>query len=136
MPKVVSLTVKCPHCSASLMDEGHLINNKPSIRLSIETPLHQKGNIWLSSIYGDFNYSCEFEIHEGDVVKFTCPQCQEDLKKKKIECDICGAPIISVNCSIGGRVSFCSRNGCKNHYVVFEELDTTIRKYYDEYGYH
>lgn len=136
MTKIVSLVVKCPHCNSSLMDDHYLINNKPSIRLNIKTPRHQQGNIWLSSIYGDYHYSCEFEIIEGDVVSFNCPSCQESLERKKIECDVCGAPIVSFNCSVGGRVSICSRSGCKNHYVVFEDLDTTIRKYYDEYGYH
>ncbi len=136
MPKVVSIAVKCPHCNTSLMDDSHLINNRESIRLNIETTIHQKGNIWLSSIYGDYNYSCEFQIPEGDIVNFYCPHCHEDLKRKKVECDICGAPIVSFNSTVGGRVSICSRNGCKNHYVVFEDLDTAIRKFYDEYGYH
>lgn len=118
------------------MDEGHLINNKPSIKLLIQTAIHQKGYIWLSSIYGDYHYTSEFHIPVGEVVDFFCPHCQENLKRKKIECDLCGAPIISLNCTIGGRVSICSRNGCKNHYVVFEDLDTTIRKFYEDYGYH
>ncbi len=136
MHKVVALSVKCPHCEASLMDEHHLINNKPGIRLAIETPIMQRGMIWLSSIYGDFNYSCEFPLKEGDIVTITCPHCKENLRKKKIECDACGAPIVALNIDIGGRVNICSRVGCRNHFVVFEDLDTTIRKYYDEFGYH
>lgn len=136
MPKVISLEVKCPHCDASLMDNGHLINNKPSIKLLIHTTISQKGFIWLSSIYGDYNFTSEFKITEGEIVEFFCPYCNENLYRKKIECDICGAPIVSLSCSIGGRVSICSRSGCKNHYVVFEDLDTTIRKFYEDYGYH
>lgn len=136
MTKVVSLTTKCPHCDASLMDEGLLINNRPTIKLLIHTTIGQKGFINLSSIYGDYNFSSEFQIKEEEVVKFFCPHCNESLFRKKIECDICGAPIVSLNCNIGGRVSLCSRSGCKNHYVVFEDLDTTIRKFYDDYGYH
>jgi len=136
MTKVVSLTTKCPHCDASLMDEGLLINNRPTIKLLIHTTIGQKGFINLSSIYGDYNFSSEFQIKEGEVVKFFCTHCNESLFRKKIECDICGAPIVSLNCNIGGRVSLCARSGCKNHYVVFEDLDTTIRKFYDDYGYH
>ncbi len=136
MTKIISLTVKCPHCGKSFMDEGRLINNKPSIKLNIQTAIKQNGMIWLSSIYGDYNFISEFPIPDGEVVDFYCPQCHQDLKRKKIECDLCGAPIISMNCDIGGRVSICSRSGCKNHYVVFEDLDTTIRKFYDDYGYH
>ena len=136
MSKVVSLTVKCPHCDASFMEEGHLINNKPSIRLLIHTKIGQKGYIWLSSIYGDYNFTSEFRIEEGEIVEFFCPSCKESLNLKKHECDVCAAPIVSLNCTIGGRVSICSRSGCKNHYVVFEDLDTTIRKFYEDYGYH
>ena len=136
MTKIISLTVKCPYCDKSLMDEGRLINNKPSIMLSIQTAIHQKGMIWLSSIYGDYNFISEFPIPDGEIVDFFCPHCHQNLKRKKIECDVCGAPIVSLSCSIGGRVSICSRSGCKNHYVVFEDLDTTIRKFYDDYGYH
>ena len=135
MTKTVSLTVKCPHCHKVLNDDNHLINNHPSIRVSIETPIKQKGFMWLSSIYGDYNYSCEFAIPESEIVNLFCPYCQESLRHKKLECDICGAPIVSFLCNIGGRVSICSRNGCKNHYVVFEDLDSTIRRFYDEYGY-
>jgi methionyl-tRNA synthetase len=135
MSRVVSLTVKCPHCLQVLNDESHLINNHPAIKVELETSIKQKGFIWLSSIYGDYNYSCEFHIPDDDVVKMYCPFCHEDLKRKNVECDACGAPVISFLCNIGGRVSICSRNGCKNHYVVFEDLDSTIRRFYDEYGY-
>lgn len=136
MPKTISLDVKCPHCDVSLMDDGHLINNKPSIKLLIHTTISQKGFIWLSSIYGDYNFTSEFRITEGEIVEFFCPHCKENLNRKKNECEICGAPIVSLSCSIGGRVSICSRSGCKNHFVVFEDLDTTIRKFYEDYGYH
>lgn len=135
MTKVVSLTVKCPHCQTALNDDSHLINNHPAIKVVVETNIQQKGFIWLSSIYGDYNYSCEFAIPENEIVKMYCPHCNVDLKRKNLECDICSAPLVSFLCNIGGRVNICSRNGCKNHYVVFEDLDSTIRRFYDEYGY-
>jgi len=136
MTKVIALSVRCPKCDESLMDENHLINNKPGIKLRVETGTRQKGTIWLSSIYGDYNYSCEFHIPDNEVITFTCPHCHDDLKRKNITCDLCGAPIISLNAYVGGRVNACSRSGCKNHYVVFDDLDSVIRKFYDEYGYH
>jgi hypothetical protein len=136
MTKVVSLNVKCPHCDASFMDEEYLINNKPTIKLLIHTSIGQKGFIRLSSIYGDYNFVSEFSIKDKEIVEFFCPQCNESLYRKKITCDLCGAPIVGLNCTIGGRVSICSRSGCKNHYIVFEDLDTTIRKFYEDYGYH
>ena len=136
MTKVIALSVRCPKCDESLMDPHHNINNHPGIRLRVESSTRQKGTIWLSSIYGDYNYSCEFHIPDKDIVVFTCPHCGEDLKRKNITCDICGAPIASLNAYVGGRVSLCTRNGCKNHYVVFDDLEAVIRKFYEEYGYH
>jgi len=136
MTKVIALSVRCPLCSESLMDKNYQINNHPGIRIRVEASTRQKGTIWLSSVYGDYNFSCEFHIPDKEVVIFTCPHCGENLKRKNIVCDLCGAPIVSVNAEVGGRVSLCSRNGCKNHYVVFDDLDAVIRKFYDEYGYH
>jgi hypothetical protein len=34
---------------------------------------------------------------------------------------------------VGGRISICSRNGCKNHYFVFDDIDTALRRFYTEY---
>jgi predicted RNA-binding Zn-ribbon protein involved in translation (DUF1610 family) len=135
MTKIIAFSVRCPLCGVSLMDENHLINNRPGIKLRIETSVKQKGAIWLSSIYGDYNYSAEFHIPDQDIVLLSCPHCGQDLKRKGVTCDLCEAPMVSLNADIGGRVSLCSRNGCKNHYVVFDDLDTVIRKFYDEYGY-
>lgn len=123
-------------CSESLMDECHLINNKPGIRVWIETNSKRRGTIWLSSIYGDYNYSSDFLIPEKEIVEFICPHCHEIIKRKNVTCDTCNAPMVSFNADVGGRVSFCSRNGCQNHYVVFDDLDGVIRKFYAEYGYH
>jgi predicted RNA-binding Zn-ribbon protein involved in translation (DUF1610 family) len=136
MTKVIALSVRCPHCGESLMDSHHHINNKPSIKLHLETASKLTGSIWLSSIYGDYNYSCEFHVPDKQIVIFSCPHCNENLKRKNITCEICDAPIVSFNADVGGRVSICSRSGCKNHYVVFDDLDAVIRKFYDEYGYH
>jgi hypothetical protein len=118
------------------MHKEHLINNKESIYLILKFPGSTDGKIWLSSIYGDFNYTCNLEIPDDEIVSFICPHCNTDLKRKNIECDACGAPIVSFNCTVGGRVNICSRHGCKNHYVVFENLDTAIRKFYSEYEYY
>jgi hypothetical protein len=36
---------------------------------------------------------------------------------------------------MGGRVSICSRSGCKNHFVEFDDLSIALRKFYQQYGY-
>lgn len=135
MPKEVALSVKCPHCGHDFMDETHMVNNRPGVKLNIATSDGNKGTIWLSSIYGDYNYSCNIHIPAGEVVEFFCPYCNANLRRRNITCESCSAPIVSLLVDVGGRVNICSRNGCKNHYIIFEDLDTVIRKFYDEYGY-
>jgi hypothetical protein len=132
----IAVVVNCPHCNASLMDEKHLINNKPGILLHLKTKDGKKGIVRLSSIYGDYNYSANILIPTGEVVDFFCPHCKKNLNRKKVDCDTCGAPIVSFNCDIGGRISICSRNGCKNHYVAFEDPDLLAKKFFTEYGFH
>ena len=75
MPKKVSLSVKCPSCGEFLTDDTHLINNRKAIGLNIKTTDGKEGKIWLSSIYGDYNYTCEVPIPEGEIVDFMCPKC-------------------------------------------------------------
>jgi hypothetical protein len=133
MPRKISLNVSCPHCRKRLKDESMLISNHPAIHLNIKLPEGVDSQIWLSSIYGDFNYSSELSISDDTIVEFYCPNCGEQLIRNKVECDVCGAPIVSFLCSVGGRVSICSRNGCKNHYFVFDDIDTALRKFYTEY---
>jgi hypothetical protein len=36
---------------------------------------------------------------------------------------------------MGGEVSICSRAGCKNHFVEFEDLTSALARFYQEYGY-
>jgi len=36
---------------------------------------------------------------------------------------------------MGGRVSICSRSGCTNHHVEFDDLSVAMKKLYQEYGY-
>jgi predicted RNA-binding Zn-ribbon protein involved in translation (DUF1610 family) len=134
--KKLAVKVNCPDCGGSLMDNVHLINNKESIKLNIEVPGGEKGVIWLSSVYGDYNYSSDTHLPDDEVIAFFCPHCNKNLKRKKVECENCGAPIISFRSTIGARISICSRHGCKNHYVVLENPDIEIQRFYEEYGFH
>ncbi len=135
MKKRIEVEVSCPYCGHTLMDDTNFINNAQSIYLKIKTDTGTKGEIWLSSIYGDYNYSSDISIKEGSIAKFYCPYCGKNLRRRKVECDQCFAPIVSFRCSIGGRVSICSRYGCKNHYIVMEDPDSLVEKYYKEKGF-
>jgi len=133
MPLKVSLNVSCPHCHHRLKDDSKVINQHPGILLNIKTPDKRVSQVSLSSVYGDFQFTCDIPLHEGSIVEFHCPHCGELLNRKNVKCDVCAAPIVSFLCSIGGRVSICSRTGCKNHYLVFDDIDTALIKFYAEY---
>lgn len=64
---------------------------------------------------------------------FFCPHCISNLCGKN-NCKSCDAPMINFNLDMGGRVSICSRNGCQNHAIEFEDLSLAFKKLYQEYG--
>lgn len=133
MYELMSLRLKCPICGRSLMDQEQLIDNVPGIHLNIECH-GQKGDIWLSSIYGSYNYKATIDLPKDKIAKFHCPHCHDQITSKT-ECMTCGADMVPFYLDMGGKVSICSRSGCKNHFVEFEDLSIALRKFYQEYGY-
>jgi ssDNA-binding Zn-finger/Zn-ribbon topoisomerase 1 len=133
MYNFITINVNCPSCGKSLMDAKKLVDNEPSINLIISTK-KDKGLIWLSSIYGSYNYSSEVETPGGELANFHCPHCRTELTSKTL-CNICQAPMVDFNLDMGGRVSICSRSGCKNHAVAFEDLSLALKTLYQEYGF-
>jgi hypothetical protein len=129
----VSIQVKCPICGRSFMDAEHKVDNEQSIKLMIESK-NQKGAIYLSSIYGSFNYISSIEVPQDEIVKFSCPHCRREVKSKE-NCDTCKAPMISLVLDMGGKVSFCSRKGCQSHNIGFDDLSVALKKLYQEFGY-
>lgn len=132
MYELISLKLKCPVCGKSLMDESHLIDNESSIHLNIEIA-GEKGEIHLSSIYGSYNYKANIEMPTGEVAKFICTHCDSQITSDS-ECLSCGANMVPFYLDMGGKVTICSRNGCKNHLVAFEDLGVALKKMYQEYG--
>ena len=133
MYSFISLEIKCPECNHSLMNENKKIDNKPSVETKISIG-GNKGFIWLSSIYGSYNYDSEIEIDKGDVGNFYCPHCNSELISEKT-CSDCNAHLIPLNLQEGGMVHICSRAGCKKHSIEFEDLTTTLRHFHREFGY-
>lgn len=128
----MSLNVKCITCGNSLMDYHQLVNNLPSIKCNISVG-DATGNIWLCSTYGCYDHESDITIPKESIVEFTCPHCNEVLNST-IHCKVCDANMVKFNIDIGGIVSICSRNGCKNHYVMFDDLQSAIRRFHREYG--
>jgi Zn finger protein HypA/HybF involved in hydrogenase expression len=129
----VSLNVKCPLCDELLMDEEYLVDNEPSIKLGIKIA-GKEGTIRLSSIYGSYNFICDVDTPQDAVAEFTCPKCKKVINSDML-CQLCNAPMLNLYLDMGGKLGLCSRKGCKNHLVEFEDLSTALRKLYQEYGY-
>jgi len=133
MSKSVSVKVKCPHCNSSLMDSAHPLHEKSSIKLNLQQS-KERGVIYLCSIYGCYDHQCNIELKGNEIAEFTCPHCNQILNSTE-KCQICNAQMVPLNLDIGGRVAICSRNGCENHYVAFEDPNDVITRFYDEYGF-
>ena len=131
MEKSITLLVKCPHCGESFMDEEHPLNGKPGIKITIETN-HEKGILWLCPIYGCFQHESTVDMAENEVVKLFCPHCNQSLQRDII-CKSCSAPMVGFNINAGGKVNICSRKGCQNHFIVFEEADDLINLFYEKF---
>ena len=127
MYSYISLKVDCPRCGKSLMDSKKLIDDIPSIRMNISLE-GSNGTINLSSFYGSYNYESSLLIKNGTEYTFFCTHCNESITSDSV-CDECGAKMIPLNIREGGKVRFCSRAGCKNHNVEFEDL-SHIHQYF------
>lgn len=131
--KEISLHVKCPLCGKSLMDEEFLLNNKPSVKVNIQTE-SDRGVLHLCSIYGCTLKHIGIEVNEGEIVDMYCPHCNKELTVSD-ECMDCGAPMVSFVIRAGGVVRVCSRNGCPGHHIVFRDVRDEMSKFYYEYGF-
>ena len=133
MEKFVAIKVKCPKCKKSLMDPYHPFHGKPSMSLNIEVN-GEKGIQRLCSYYGCYDQEITIKIPDQEVVKYFCPSCNEELISTN-HCEECDAPMIPLSMEKGGRIYFCSRRGCKAHYLHFDNVSDGLRKLYNEFGY-
>jgi ssDNA-binding Zn-finger/Zn-ribbon topoisomerase 1 len=132
MTTALKLKVKCPSCGCSLLDEGHFIDDAPSIKVSIKVE-ERKGWLRLSSIYGSYAIESEFEIPESQIATFFCPSCNTPLKDTT-DCSLCQAPMVSFQLEEGGAVKICSRRGCKKHSLEFGSRELAMSKFYEAYS--
>ncbi|MBD3189951.1 MAG: class I tRNA ligase family protein [Candidatus Heimdallarchaeota archaeon] len=112
------------------MDKNHVVDGIPSIKLTLKRE-NESGTINLSSFYGSYNYDTDLEIVPDTEYEFYCPHCETKITSDR-ECDECSGKMIPLDIEDGGIVRFCSRSGCKNHNVEFENLE----KIHDYFDYH
>lgn len=128
-----AVEVKCPHCERSLMNESKLIDGHPSIQLKITYGNHN-GMIWLSSVYGSYNYEMTFDMKENQIAKFYCPHCDEELIGD-LACPECGTQMINLMLKGGGHIHFCPKKNCRGHHIQYDDSNEVLRDAFDHYHY-
>ncbi len=111
--RIIHLEVICPHCSHSLMDPEHPLDDYPSIRTEASFN-GTRGWVRLSSLYGSYTTESEHEPPVGTDVDFYCPHCRARLTTDAT-CPLCGSPMASMKVKGNGIVLACSQRGCKGH---------------------
>ena len=111
--RVFPVEVSCARCNHSLMDDRQVIDGHPVIRVTV-TFGQTHGWLALSSIYGSYHVSSEFEIPKETVVQMFCPHCHSELLGG-MKCPDCYAPMVPMIVRGGGIVQICSRRGCNGH---------------------
>ena len=111
--RVFPVEVSCARCNHSLMDPRHVIDGHPSIRVTVSFG-SKHGWLALSSLYGSYKVSSEYEIPIDEVVHVFCPHCHAELIGAG-KCSDCGAPMVPMIIRGGGVVQICARRGCRGH---------------------
>ena len=111
--RIFPIEVNCPRCNHSLMDAKYLIDDYPSIRVTMSFE-QTHGWLRLSSLYGSYNVETEHEIPMGAVINFFCPHCHAELIGSS-NCPECGMKMVPMIVRDGGMMQVCSRRGCKGH---------------------
>lgn len=121
---MIPVSVVCPHCETSLMDEEMLLDGNPSIQLllslrGVTSPLS------LSSIYGSFRFCTDTGVLAGETTGLSCGHCSKSILTDSL-CKVCNAPLAALELAVGGRVFFCSRRGCKHHRVELNDPEKSL----------
>ena len=111
------------------MDEDHIIDEKPSIKMKIKTDSNL-GNIWLSAVYESHKYDSDIDIPEKKCADFLCPSCNASLVSD-LKCEECNSNMVELTLNEGGKVKFCSKESCVNHMIEFNKIDVALKLFYD-----
>ena len=111
--RVFPLEVSCARCNHTLMDARSTIDGRPPIRVTVSFG-SKHGWLLISSLYGSYEVSSEYEIPADTIVHMFCPHCHAELIGGA-KCGECDAPMVPMIVRGGGVVQICSRRGCKGH---------------------
>jgi len=129
---MIQVNVKCPYCKRSLMDDEHMIDGKPSIKVNIQSG-NRLGDLYLSSLYGSYEIISEMDLTKGEIYIFSCTHCNSVLTTKNL-CEKCSAPMVAFEFIRGSKILICSRRSCKKHLIEFEDLEKEISAFYNVYS--
>jgi len=111
--RIFPVEVSCARCNHSLMDSRHQIDGYPSIRVTVSFG-NKHGWFCLSSLYGSYNVSSEYDVPPDTLIQVFCPHCHAELIGGA-KCAECDAPMVPMIVRGGGVVQICTRRGCKGH---------------------
>jgi len=111
--RIFPVSVSCPHCNHSLMDERHPVDDHPSVRVTFSFG-RKHGRLNMSCLYGSYNVYMQHEIPADSIVNFFCTHCHAELRSF-INCPECGTYMVPMIVRGGGTVQICPRRGCKGH---------------------
>jgi NADH-quinone oxidoreductase subunit E len=113
--RIFAIKLRCPYCNHSLLDPNYLIDDNPTVRLTISFG-QKHGWLRLSSLYGSYSIESEYEIPIDTIAHFFCPHCHTELVGSS-SCPTCNAPMVPMTIYGGGLIQICSRRGCKGHMI-------------------
>ena len=116
--RIFPLEVNCPRCNHTLMEQDHLIDGFPAIRVTVSYA-QEHGWLRLSSLYGSYTIESGNEIPLDTIVNFFCPHCHVELIGAW-NCVVCDAPMVPMIVRGGGMIQICSRRGCRSHMLDLE----------------
>ena len=119
--RIFPIDVACPRCNHSLMNSEHLVDDHPSIRVTVSFGADH-GGLSLSALYGSHSIKSQYEVPSGTVVNFFCPHCHAELTGAS-GCPECGARMVPMIVRGGGVIHICSRRGCKGHMLDLNGVD-------------
>jgi NADH:ubiquinone oxidoreductase subunit E len=108
-----ALKISCAKCNHDLMDNDFLIDEQPSIRLTVALAGNH-GSLRLSSVYGSYNSQAEYDIPMDSVVHIFCPHCHGELTHG-LNCPTCGEMMVPLKIEDGGIIQICPKKGCPGH---------------------
>jgi len=128
--KKVFINSFCPHCKASLVEDGVKI-------LKVINDNGEAGMLYLSPYLNVFIHKSDVELSEGLAVKDAmCPSCNKSLMNKKLKCNVCSAPVVRIEVKAMNKIfpfDICSRKGCKWHGINEEDLKLMFLEDSDEW---